>query len=318
MASIYQVLLGPNLVILVAAIALLVGGLALIASGVRERDQIIARRVAMVGPVAVQVEPGTAHGASPDYLIRLQTKGTSAADRRRIIRFFARFGVTADRAMAYFLACRFGVAAFFALPLLIWTKHTSIAQAHSLLPFVIAAMAGIVGWLLPTMLLSIGGKRLIKEVKMGLPDALELLVVCVEAGLSLEDGLDRVVAELRRSQPALADELGLTVADLKVLPSREQAFTNLAERVDIPSVRSVVTTLTQTLRYGTPLAQSLRIVAAEMRDDSLIELEERANRLPVYLTLPVIVFMLPTIFLIVGGPAALRLMDAFVNVHLPI
>src|SRR5579863_5432174 len=99
MASIYQLLLGPNLAILVAAMALLVGGLALIASSVRDRDQIIARRVAMVGPVAVQAEKGTARGASPDYLIRLQTKGTSAADRRRIIRFFARFGVTADRAM---------------------------------------------------------------------------------------------------------------------------------------------------------------------------------------------------------------------------
>lgn len=316
MASIYQLLLAPNLAILVAAMALLVGGLALIASSVRDRDQIVARRVAMVGPAAVPFEAGAA-SASPDYLIKLQTQGVSAADRRRIIRFFARFGVTANRALAYFAACRAGLAVLFALPTFIWAQYSAVAHTNALLPFLIAAMAGIVGWLLPTMLLSIGGKRLIKEVKMGLPDALELLVVCVEAGLSLEDGLDRVVSELRRSQPALADELGLTLADLKVLPSREQAFTNLAERVDIPSVRSVVTTLTQTLRYGTPLAQSLRIVAAEMRNDSLIELEERANRLPVYLTLPVIVFMLPTIFLVVGGPAALRLIDAFVNVHLP-
>ena len=144
-----------------------------------------------------------------------------------------------------------------------------------------------------------------------MPDALELLVVCVEAGLSLEDGLDRVVTELRRSQPALADELDLTLADLRILPSRDQALLNFAERIDIPNVRSVVTTLAQTLRYGTPLAQSLRVVAAEMRDDFLIELEERANRLPAYLTLPVILFLMPTIFLVVGGPAALRLFDAF-------
>ena len=172
-------------------------------------------------------------------------------------------------------------------------------------------MAAIGGWFVPLMLIGRGIKQRTKAVKSGLPDALELLVVCVEAGLSLEDGLDRVVTELSRSQPALAEELSLTLADLRILPSRDQALLNLADRIDIPNVRSVVTTLSQTLRYGTPLAQSLRVVAAEMRNDYLIEIEERANRLPAFLTLPVIVFMMPTIFLIVGGPAALRLFDAF-------
>src|SRR5581483_4007483 len=145
---------------------------------------------------------------------------------------------------------------------------------------------------------------------------LELLVVCAEAGLSLEDGLSRIVNELHRAQPALADELGLTLADLKILPSREQALTNLAERVNVPSVRTVVTTLAQTLRYGTPLAQALRVVAAEMRNDFLLEMEERANRLPAFMTLPVMCFLMPTIFLIVGGPAALKLLDSFQNFSL--
>ena len=149
---------------------------------------------------------------------------------------------------------------------------------------------------------------------LGLPGRAQVaavLAVCVEAGLSLEDGLARVVTELGRSQPALADELGLTLADLKILPSRDQALANFAARIDIPSIRAVITTLAQTLRYGTPLAQSLRVVAAEMRNDALIDLEERANRLPAYMTVPVILFLMPTIFLIVGGPAALRLFDAF-------
>jgi tight adherence protein C len=317
MTTMFQLLASPSLPILAVAVALLVGGVALIGASFSERNRLIARRVAMVGPVAAPAESRPAPAAPPEHLIRMRARGVTVADQRRIIHFFARFGVPANQAITYFVACRFGVAALCALPTLIWAERVHALQAHALLPFLIAAMAGIAGWLLPTMLLSIGGKHLLTEVKMGLPDALELLVICVEAGLSLEDGLDRVVIELRQSQPALAEELGLTLADLKILPSREQALTNLAERVDIPSVRSVVTTLTQTLRYGTPLAQSLRIVAAEMRNDSLIELEERANRLPVYLTLPVIVFMLPTIFLIVGGPAALRLIDAFVNVNLP-
>ena len=147
----------------------------------------------------------------------------------------------------------------------------------------------------------------------GLPDAIELLVVCVEAGLALEDGIDRIVIELKHSQPKLAEELALTSADLKILSSRDQALANLAERIDTPSVRSVVTTLSQTLRYGTPLAQAMRVVAADMRNDSLFQLEERANRLPVMMTIPMMLFIMPTIFLIVGGPAALKLMDHFMH-----
>jgi tight adherence protein C len=144
---------------------------------------------------------------------------------------------------------------------------------------------------------------------MGLPEALELLVVCVEAGLALEDSIDRVTEELKLSQPVLAEELALTSADLKILPDRDIALHNLADRIAEPSVRSVVTTLSQTLRYGTPLAQALRTSAAELRSESLMTLEERANRLPTLLTVPMMLFILPTIFLIVGGPAVLRLTD---------
>ena len=93
------------------------------------------------------------------------------------------------------------------------------------------------------------------------------------------------------------------------MPSRDQALANLAERVDVPSVRSVVSTLSQTLRYGTPLAQAMRVVAAQMRTEALIDLEERANRLPAIMTVPMMLFIMPVIFLIVGGPAVLRLLD---------
>jgi tight adherence protein C len=142
-----------------------------------------------------------------------------------------------------------------------------------------------------------------------MPEALDLLVVCVDAGLSLEDSLARVVSELRRTRPALTDELALTSADLQILPSRDEAFARMADRVDLPSVRSVVATLAQTLRYGTPLAQGLRVIAAEMRNDALVQLEERANQLPALMTVPMMAFIMPTIILIIGGPAALRLMD---------
>ena len=174
-----------------------------------------------------------------------------------------------------------------------------------------AIMAAIAGWLFPILFIAHVVKQRTKAVGLGLPDALELLVVCVEAGLSLEDGLQRVARELKESQPALADELTLTWAEINILPSRAQALANLADRVGIPSVRSVVTMLSQSMRFGTPLAQSLRVGAVEMRNDQMMLLEERASRLPALMTIPVMLFIMPTIFLIVGGPAALRLIDTF-------
>ena len=301
---------GPSLMMLTAAVMLIAGGVALIASGGRAGEGIVARRVEMVR--AVRTFGGVA--AAPTFegsLLRLPARGLSAAAQREVIRRFSKFGVSSNRALTYFALARFAVMLALGVAIFLWVRTIPVFQAHRLLLVVVPVMAAIGGWFVPLMLIGRSIKQRTKAVKSGLPDALELLVVCVEAGLSLEDGLDRVVTELSRSQPALADELGLTLADLRILPSRDQALLNFADRIDIPNVRSVVTTLAQTLRYGTPLAQSLRVVAAEMRDDYLIEIEERANRLPAFLTLPVIVFMMPTIFLIVGGPAALRLFDAF-------
>ena len=148
-------------------------------------------------------------------------------------------------------------------------------------------------------------------VARGLPEALELLVVCVEAGLAFEDGLDRITEALQESEPLLAQELALTAADLRVLANFDQGLANLAARIDLPDVRSVVTILSQSLRYGTPLADSLRAASAEMRNEALIRLEERGNRLPTLLTLPMMLLIFPTIFLVVVGPAALNALDAF-------
>jgi len=300
---------------LIGAFALLAAGLALIASGNRIRNESLARRVAMVQPGNAHVARGSREDepATDDYLIRLPVRGMSAAAQREVIRHFSRLGASAERALSYFVVTRILAAPGLAAFVFFWAGNFAALKDRPLILTAIAAMASILGWFLPMMFIAYGVKQRTKVVRSGLPDALELLVVCVEAGLSLEDGLGRVVNELRRSQPVLADELGLTLADLKILPSRDQALANFAERVDIPSVRSVVVTLAQTLRYGTPLAQSLRVVAGEMRNDYIMELEERANRLPAYMTLPVILFLMPTIFLIVGGPAALRLLDSFVR-----
>jgi len=148
-----------------------------------------------------------------------------------------------------------------------------------------------------------------QDLRRGLPDALDLLVICAEAGQSLDAALARVARELAKSSPALADELALTSIELGLLPERRKALENLSRRANIPSIRGVINTLAQTEKYGTPLAQSLRILAAEFRNERMMRAETKAARLPAVLTVPMIVFILPPLFIVLIGPAILRTID---------
>lgn len=246
-------------------------------------------------------------------LVRRPFHGLPERERREIVRRLSQLGIPHQYVRAVFNGLRILFAiSLGALVFSVAAQFSYLGQYPALSTIAIIAMT-ISGWTAPVVLFRLLARRRSVAAAEGLPDALELLVVCVEAGLALEDGINRIVIELRYSQPQLAEELALTSADLKILSSRDQALANLAERIDTPSVRSVVTTLSQTLRYGTPLAQAMRVVAADMRNDSLSQLEEKANKLPVLMTIPMMLFIMPTIFLIVGGPAALRLMDHFMH-----
>jgi len=150
-----------------------------------------------------------------------------------------------------------------------------------------------------------------KQLKLGLPDALDLMVICAEAGLSLDASLTRVSRELEPTWPEVSEEWGITAAELTFLPERRQAFENLNERTNLASVRGVVNTLLQTAKFGTPLAQSLRVLAAEYREARITRAEEKAARLPAMLTVPMILFILPTLFIVLLGPAALSIIDTF-------
>jgi tight adherence protein C len=138
-----------------------------------------------------------------------------------------------------------------------------------------------------------------------LPDVLDLLVICAEGGLSLDGALNRVSREFRRFLPEMADELGLTGIELGFLPSRRDALENLAKRVGIPGIQSLTHTLVQTERYGTPLAQSLRTLSTELREERMLKAEEKAAKLPATMTVPMILFILPAVFIILVGPAAI-------------
>lgn len=148
-------------------------------------------------------------------------------------------------------------------------------------------------------------------IRKGLPDALDLLVICAEAGLTVDAAFGRVAKELGRAFPELGDEFTLTSIELSFLTERRQAFENLAYRVNLDSVRGVVTTMIQTERYGTPLASALRVLSAEFRNERMMRAEEKAARLPAIMTVPLILFILPVLFVVILGPAACSIADAF-------
>jgi tight adherence protein C len=149
-----------------------------------------------------------------------------------------------------------------------------------------------------------------KALRRALPDALDLLVVCAEAGLALNAALDRVVRELARSLPEIGDELGLLLIELNFLDERRKAFSNLCDRTDLDEFRSIANTLQQAEKYGTPLAQALRVLGADFRQERLTKAEEKAARLPAILTVPMIIFILPTLFIVIIGPAILKTLDS--------
>ncbi|HXQ51175.1 MAG TPA: type II secretion system F family protein [Stellaceae bacterium] len=218
-------------------------------------------------------------------------------------------GWRARDALTVFMGLRLALPAVFGLG----TLALLITQDH--LPMM-ARMTGTVGGAVagayaPLFVL----RRLIKRrqnlIRRQLPDALDLLVICAEAGLSLDAGLTRVARDLGPAAPQLGDELGLTAVELGFLPNRRQALQNLAKRTDLPAIRGVVQTLTQTERYGTPLAQALRVLAAEFREERLLKAEEKAARLPATLTVPMIIFILPTLFVVLIGPAMVRVVENF-------
>jgi tight adherence protein C len=146
------------------------------------------------------------------------------------------------------------------------------------------------------------------SIKRAFPDALDLLLICVESGMSIEAGFKRVSGEIGSQSIALAEELTLTTAELSYLQDRRQAYQNLATRTNLEGVKSVCMALQQAERYGTPMGTTLRVMSQENRDMRMSEAEKKAAGLPPKLTVPMILFFLPVLFVVILGPAAIRVM----------
>ncbi|HVM86423.1 MAG TPA: type II secretion system F family protein [Candidatus Binatia bacterium] len=191
-----------------------------------------------------------------------------------------------------------GIAAFYA-----WTIFP---QWTTLMKWLVAVLGAGFGWILPNLILSNAVQKRQKTMTRAFPDALDLMVICVEAGMSIEAAFNKVSEEMAESAPIMAEEIGLTAAELAFLGDRRAAYENLAERTGLPTFRSLTTTLLQSEKYGTPIATGLRVIAQENRDARLNAAEKKAAALPAQLTVPMIIFFLPVLFLVIAGPAGIQ------------
>ena len=228
---------------------------------------------------------------------------------QQITQRLASAGMRKQDAVIKYLFAKLVLPFAFGLGALVWLKISHFSDLSTPMRGLIALAGTMFGFMLPDIWVkNIATKRQTK-IQRQLPDALDLMVTCTEAGLSLDATLRRVSEEFAAGAPEISEELALTVVEMEFLPDRSQALLNLADRIGLQSVRSIVNTLLQSAKFGTPLSQAMRVLAAEFRDERIIKAEEKAARLPALLTVPMVIFILPSLFIVLVGPAVLRIAD---------
>lgn len=294
-------------ILLIAALVLVVIALQLFGGEVSETR--ILDRVRSVQPGSAQAQSQQSMTALGGALLRqLAVAGVvnalaSAKDRAQVERVLTPRGVpvalAAPLLVAVKLSCMIGA------PLLGFLYHLVLDSEGNVVAPVLFGLA--LGILVPSMILSRLRKRHIASLNRALPDALDLLVVCAEAGLGLESAIDRVSNDLRQASPGLALEFAQLGQEMRMLPDRSVAMDRFSERAEVDGLRRLSSTLAQAMRYGTPLGRALRALAEDQRNERLMRLEAKAQRLPALLVLPLVMFILPPLFIILAGPNFLRL-----------
>jgi len=272
-------------------------------------DRLVVLRGAAVDRVVREERPrwyeriGRAIAASPAV----------GRAEQRLLGVLAAAGIKGQTSLSGFVSSKLCAAFVWAALVWLFLEWSKWFAGSATIQIAVLVGTLLVGWRIPDFVLKrlVARRRLRLEV--GIPDALDLLVICAEAGLSLDQAVEQVSRDLRTSNRAVADELATTAAEMRVLSNRAEALENLVERTGVTSLRSITAILTQAIRFGTPLAESMRILAAEMRTERMMRIEERAARLPVLLSIPLALFILPCLMIVIGTPVGLRVMDTFKN-----
>jgi len=287
-------------------------------SGIR-----VATRIKKVGVQASEVE-GTL-GDEEDENIGLSKKGPMFGENKlfnfigekypelieNMKSLLIKAGIRHDSAMEEFMTSKFtaSIAIFLMILLLLGTNDFDI-------PFYLTVLLGILGGVLGGHKLTDLNYEMIAEhrkeaIDKGVPDLVDLLVICTESGLDLPKSIRRIAREMRTSNPVLADELSLTSIELEMIPDHRQVFTNLENRTDCLEIKTISKTLSQSLEYGSSLSTSLKELAIEAREKRMLEAEGKAAQAPTLLTLPMMFFIMPCLFIVMLGPVIIGMIDSF-------
>ena len=217
-----------------------------------------------------------------------------------------RAGLRGQAPLVAFMFFRVAAPAIFFVAAMVYMFIIDDIGYPPLIKLMMALVAAFVGSYAPSIFIENLIQKRQASIKLAFPDALDMLLICVQSGMSVEAAFGKVSKEVASQSLELAEELSLTTAELSYLQDRRQAFDNLGKRTGLPGVRAVTTALVQAERYGTPVGQALRVMAKENRDIRQSEAEKKAAALPPKLTVPMVVFFLPVLFVIILFPAAIR------------
>jgi tight adherence protein C len=243
---------------------------------------------------------------------RLQLMKSSQAEK--ISNNLARAGWRSKDALVRYLFMKVALPFVFGGLALFLVYGLNLGSLDSTGKLIATLVAVVIGAYFPDIMIRNAAQKRQDLIRKSLPDALDLMVICAEAGLSLDATLMRVADEIASAGPEISDEFSMTSLELGFLPERQKALENMSVRCNLPGIRGMVNTLMQSERYGTPLAHSLRVLSQESRDERMLKAEENAARLPALLTVPMIIFILPPLFIVLLGPAIIQVMDNFTGV----
>jgi len=231
--------------------------------------------------------------------------------REKLRKEMVRSGYRSQAAVSVLLAVKFVVGLICAAFTVMLGSHIPVVGGYPAVRGIMMLLVFVVGMILPEYVLAFFASRRRKAMASSLPDALDLLVICTNAGNSLGVSIRRVADEMKTICPPLASEFALTADELKLSGDSQRALHALADRIDLPSIRALISTLTQSMRYGTPITQALRTLSHTERLAHIVSLEEKAAKLAPKMAVPMMVFILPAVMLIAAGPAVIQLMSVF-------
>jgi tight adherence protein C len=272
-----------------------------------ERDKMRAQRLAELGKkdgAKLRAAPSNAMIQIVDALnLRAAFDTEEVRDRLKMA------GMRGQGPLIVYMVFRLFVPIGVALVTLVYLFAFGEAQYPPIVKIGIAIGAGYVGYYLPNVFVNNLVDRRQQSINGAFPDALDMLLICVQSGMSIESAFGKVASEIGASSLELAEELSLTTAELSYLGERRQAYENLGKRTGLAGIKAVTTALIQAERYGTPVGQALRVMAKENRDARMMEAEKKAAALPPKLTVPMIIFFLPVLFIVILGPAVIQVFN---------